>query len=542
MKLRPKVVDTSKAAGLATKGSPAAGETDGKLVDGKPVEGTPVDGKPAIDGAGASPRRAAADDAFLALGRAAPPPLVSSPAKMLSRLYDLVSGAKPVPMAEMPGVRKSEANAPAPSPDEAYAARCAALAEQFPSLAFYLKDMRGYAAQKAAEFQDVRKTHPDDPHDHLEFFEAAKPFIDDALPTLSTRKQAYTEELIDLRMRGEGHAPYAKDLELGITFLDELKGRMEGILDKGSLSYMKTQALAHHYTCAMDVNQHKDFSLTEKMHFALDASWQGYERAPLREDYEAFKADVFTMFEGKASSVKTIKAASGRYRDAFFDKEELRVIRLPTQANIDQGILLDSMTDHVELVGTVPSLLHADGVARPPKAFELHDDRHSSLIHMSVADYMEANGLTGPTETAAQDMAARFKQELLDGLEVLKQSDPQLAGAVYFFFFNYHHERARMIMPSSYKEAGAYTHHAYGKFVLKKRAGEKMEFEAGFLEGFKLMGLAQQYVREFMLTSQDGKPPRIAEEDKLTAFAARNGGPRDYAALEAQVLAERPVW
>jgi hypothetical protein len=124
-------------------------------------------------------------------------------------------------------------------------------------------------------------------------------------------------------------------------------------------------------------------------------------------------------------------------------------------------------------------------------------------------------------------------------LDVLRQSDPQLADAVYFFFFNYHHERARTIMPSSYMEAGAYTHHAYGKFVLKKRAGEKMAFDATYLEGFKLMQMAQQYMREFMLTPQHGNPPRICEEDALTGFAERNGGPRDYEALASKVLSER---
>jgi hypothetical protein len=363
----------------------------------KGVETHEVDTPKKVVAAQVAPTQSADNDAFLTLGRAAPAGLVSNPNKLLSRLFDVIAGARTVAMAEMPGVAQRAA-ARDMSPEEAYAARGAKLAADFPSLAFYVKDMRAYIDDKRAEFQVVKAKHPDNPHDHLEFFEAAKPFIEDSLPTIGPRLQAYEDELIALRMAGKGETPYAADLELGITFLGEVKEKMERVLDDGSLSYMATHALAHHYTSAMDINQYDSHTTRQKMHFALDASWQGFERTPVRDDYDDFKAGVFRLFEGKDSSVATIKAASEPYKEAFFNKDELELIRIPTQADITEDILLDSLADRVQLVGTVGELLHADGVARPPKAFELHDDRHSSLIFTSEVDYLKANGLEGAKE------------------------------------------------------------------------------------------------------------------------------------------------
>ena len=177
MKIAPRITAPPKV-------DDAVGDIAAKGAAGQGVAGQGVAGSQAlleVPGQVATPTT---PDAFMTLGRAAPAGLVSNPSQILSRLFDFVAGAKPVPMAKMPGVVMSAEPKVELSADERYAQKGAELAKEFPSLAFYVQDMRGFVNQKRAEFQEVKKVHPSDPHDHLEFFEAAKPFIEDAIPTL----------------------------------------------------------------------------------------------------------------------------------------------------------------------------------------------------------------------------------------------------------------------------------------------------------------------------------------------------------------------
>lgn len=336
------------------------------------------------------------------------------------------------------------------------------VAAQAPALGMILGDPKAFAADVKARFAAQKAKTPDAPYtfdfsdvgmpalaDMAEHIDAEILKVQGQLQALEAKDKAWIPDFLT------GHDGDVKEATLGLEYLVRLKQEVQRHLKKGAINYRQLQELGHFVSRALGHFDEADLNLRDRAMLAIDRHMQGYVDIPIEEQIEQYCARAFSVFQ-KPSPVGGFQAAHEPFEQAFFNKEEMKFVAVPTMEHLGPGPFMRLLPYDVYLLGISPEPEPADGFVRPGADFWLHDMRHASAIFDKHEDYAERHNLSDAQKEKINSLVDKWVVELNEERKQLP--DKSLRYAIGFMSFNFHHDRGYRMVPSSFVNEAANDH------------------------------------------------------------------------------------
>jgi hypothetical protein len=367
----------------------------------------------------------------------------------------------------------------------AYEAANRALVGKYPTLDIVLRDPDRFVADMSARFDAQKKVTPTNPY--------AFDFSDYGLPVMKGISAALEKEIAEVEKGTDHPAERAK----GVAYLKELKADVDGHLSGGEISYRRTQELSYFVSEALGHFDHRRETPMQRAFLVIDRYLDGYTPKSLDQQIDNYHRNAFSVFDTRAARSSGLDEFHDTFDNAFFSTDKLELIALPTMEALNDDIFFRLSAYDLFPTGVAADPIAADGFVRPGGDFRVHDLRHSSDMFGRRRVYEAEHHMTEPQIRKLQKRIDVWRAELLGAVE--KIPDPNLRGAAIFQSFNYHHDRGRPMVPSSFlPEKVDYT----------PKLLAMMQNVAGQDKGFK----GQRYVQESYKWLRQFWLPKLDEE------------------------------
>ncbi len=391
--------------------------------------------------------------------------------------------AKFSPTPRPPGQSALSARALALTPKEraATAALNKKASAQAPALGPVLANPAGFVKDIKARFAAQKALTPAAPYTF--------DFSDHGLPVLKDMAEHLKAEV--LKVQGQlqalqdsdipwlpdfltGHGDDVQEAELGLKHLGRLQGEVSRHLKAGKINYRQLQELGYFAARAFGHFDLDDLNLRDRTMLAIDRRLQGYEAVSIEEEIERYCAREFTVFQ-QPSPVGGFQKAEATFEEAFFNKEEMKLVSVPTMEHLGPGPFMRLLPYDVYLMGISPEPAAADGFVRPGGDFWLHDMRHASAIFDKHEDYANQHNLSEPQKVKLAGLVDKWKVELNEARKEIP--DKSLRYAIGFMSFNFHHDRGYRMVPSSFVDEVANDHVPRLLYEMLRAADQPRGFE-----------------------------------------------------------------
>jgi hypothetical protein len=380
----------------------------------------------------------------------------------------------------------------------AYEAANRALVGKYPTLDVVLKDPDRFVADMSARFDAQKKLTPTNPY--------AFDYSDYGLPVMKGISAAVEKEIAEVEKGTDHPAERAK----GVAYLKELKADIDGHLSTGEISYRRTQELSYFVSEALGHFDHRRETAMQRAFLVIDRYLDGYTAKSLDQQIDNYHRNAFSVFDTRAAKSSGLDEFHDTFDKAFFSTDKLELISLPTMEPLNDDIFFRLNAYNLFPVGVAADPIAADGFVRPGGDFWVHDLRHSSDMFARRKVYESEHHMSEPQIRKLQKRIDVWRTELLGAIE--KLPDKNLRGAVVFQAFNYHHDRGRPMVPSSFlPEKVDYTPKLLA--MMQNVAGQDKGFK-----GQRYVQESYQWLRQFWL-------PKLDEERAI--LGAVELGPRD---------------
>ncbi len=337
---------------------------------------------------------------------------------------------------------------PASPPQAAAAYRAAnrALVGKYPTLDKVLADPDKFVAEVQRRFAAQRKLDPKRPYKFQ--------FGDYGLPVLKAWTPMIDAEIAKLEGQLAARRPWAPwrawsvaDRQETVAHLKELRTEVQRHLASGKVDYQRLLELGYYVSRAMGRYDMRQLNLRDKAMLVVDRALQGHRTGAIAMERAAFKSGEMTVFDAM-SPVAGFRFSMAAFEKAYLNPNKLEMITLPTSEALGTDVFMRLSNHPIFLVGVTQQPIAADGFVRPSADFWLHDVRHNSAIFATHQHYAERHGVTPETARRLSKQIDVWREDLLAAQAQIR--DPELAKAVRFFEFNYHHDRGYPLVPSSY--------------------------------------------------------------------------------------------
>lgn len=391
------------------------------------------------------------------------------------------------------------------TPEEiaAYRGHNAKMVEKNPGLAFVLADPDAFVADMRERFAQQKAITPNDPYQFN--------ISDIAGSTLEGMKTALdgeitkVEGLLQQLAAGEPrwipdwlshHDDEVAEHKRGLEYLKALKGEVEQHLESGDVSYRRMQEVGFFVARALGMFDMDDIGLKDRVLLKVDRYLQGYQDLSPSEEYRRYQSNDFSVFQ-KESPVGGFQKADQTFEEAFFNKDKMEIVSLPTTEHLGPGPFMRLVSYDIYLMGMTPEPAAADGFVRPGGDFWIHDMRHSSAIFHKRKEYESSHGLSEPQIAKLEKKIDLWKDELNEARRQVP--DKELRYAIGFFMFNLHHDRGYPMVPSSYLKDEALNHVPKLLYTMLKASGQPV----GFDRPLETMNKAFAWLQDFWLARLD---------------------------------------
>jgi hypothetical protein len=423
------------------------------------------------------------------------PTPASAPARRQKRARPASPQTAQAPDALNAPLRATRAEAHTPLPTQglgfeprelaAYEAANRALVGKYPTLDVVLRDPDRFIADLSARFDAQKKVTPANPY--------AFDFSDYGLPVMKGISAALEKEISEVEKGTDHPAERAK----GVAYLQALKADVDGHLSRGEISYRRTQELSYFVSEALGHFDHRRETAMQRAFLVIDRYLDGYTPKSLDRQIDNYHRNAFSVFDTRAAKSSGLDEFHDTFDTAFFSTDKLELISLPTMEALNDDIFFRLSAYNLFPIGVAADPIAADGFVRPGGDFRVHDLRHSSDMFSRRKVYEAEHHMTEPQIRKLQKRIDVWRAELFGAIE--KIPDRNLRGAVIFQAFNYHHDRGRPMVPSSFlPEKVDYT----------PKLLAMMQNVAGQDKGFK----GQRYVQESYKWLRQFWLPKLDEE------------------------------
>jgi hypothetical protein len=396
-----------------------------------------------------------------------------------------------------PGLRAG-ASGHEPSPEEtgAYRELNRMMVAAYPRLAFVLEDPRRFMADMQDRFALQQEATPEWPHE-FDVSDWAMPLVADMLAMVREKTAILQETLEGVERRyGSMIGPVVvtrpkriRKLRTGLRLLEKLERELSArAAPGGTITYRRLLQLTSAVTGPLSLESSRTLSPSERVLLAVDRVMQGFRDVSIDEYTRRFEAGEFVMFE-RASSVQGFREVEERFVQAVYDRSRLELLGLPVTFDIGVDVLLRLLPYGILPIGITRRVVAADGFARTPEDFKLHDIRHSTSIFSKRDVYDQAHGLT---PDASAHLSHRMDVWGLELVEKLRRvEDASLYAAIRMVAFNHHHDRGFPLVPTSYLRETP-DHVPYLLYVMLRWSGQSCGFT-----GMARIREAYRWLRDF---------------------------------------------
>jgi hypothetical protein len=318
----------------------------------------------------------------------------------------------------------------------AYDSANQALVSRYPTLDVVLNDPDAFVTTMEARFDEQKKLTPANPY--------AFDFSEYGLPVMKQVSAALAKEI-----REASHGAGDPDQRLkAVGYFRTLKSEIDRHVAGGSISYRRSIELAYYASEALGVLDYPKETRMQRAFLVIDRYLDGYTPKSLETQVDNYKHNTFSVFDTAAPHISGLDAFQKKFDDAFFATDKLEMISLPTMEPLGLDIFFRLSDYNLFPLGVAADPIGADGFVRPGGDFWTHDLRHSSDMFGRRKIFESEHHMTEPQIRKLQKRIDVWRAELLGKLD--KISDANLKGAVTFLMFNWHHDRGRPMVPSSF--------------------------------------------------------------------------------------------
>ena len=383
---------------------------------------------------------------------------------------------------------------------DAYRAYNREVTDKNPRLAQVLSDPDRFVADLEGRFEAQKAKTPDDPYG-FDFSDYGLPVLQSLKGQLAGKIEKVQAQLDKLESASApmrfAHRAQIAEHKAGLQYLAVLGHEIASHLDQGTIGYRRLIELSYFSARAMGHFDLGDLTLKDRAMLQVDRYMQGYRSTSIAEEQAHFADGKFSVFQAD-SPVGGFKPVQKPFEQAFFDKEKLSMIALPTTLDLSGAELMRLVPYNVFLLGVTDKPFPADGFVRPGGDFWLHDIRHSSAIFGKRQAYEAEHGLD---EARSAKLQKKMDVWALD-LETARAQvqDKDLGAAIDLLVFNSHHDRGLPIAPSSYltekvdlaPRALYATYRVAGQSTAFKNPGQTMDRAYAWLKAFWLPRLNEE--------------------------------------------------
>ena len=402
---------------------------------------------------------------------------------------------------------------------KAYETKNAEMVKKYPALALVFKDPDAFMSDCQGRFAKQKALTPDDPY-AFDFSDFGVPMCKDlhtALGNEIEKVQAQQDKIqkgqtswVPTCISGENESE--EDHKIGLIYLKDLQSEMAGITEKGQISYKRTQELGYFASRALGFFDEGDINLRDRIFLKADRFLQGHEGVTIAEEYSRYRNNEFSVFQ-KPSPVGGFAVCDKPFTDAYFNKEKLEFLSLPTIHSLGSDVFMRLAPYEIFITGMTPEPAPADGFVRPGADFNLHDQRHNSAIYFERKNYKVKNNLTEAHVKKIAKHSDLWKLEL--DADRKKLPTKEMRYATGFFMFNFHHDRGYPLLPSSYENTKLdyVPKLLYGMLKVSKQP-------TGFPEMNKTLKEAHNYLQTWWVSRMDEEKAIINCQPESKATAA----------------------
>lgn len=364
--------------------------------------------------------------------REAPQTLAKGPARLaLARDVRAIAAARPA--------TSQQAQA-------AYRAANQALVGKYPTLDKVLADPDKFMADIKRRFAAQRQLDPKHPY-RFAFGDYGVPVMKSWIPMLQAEIAKVEGQLAARGPWTPWRAGSVAERQQTVAHLKDLQAEVQRHLASGKIDYQRLLELGFFVSRAMGRDDLGKLNWRDRAMLVVDRVLQGHRDSTIAAERARFKAGEMKVFEA-GSPVAGFKAAQAPFERAYLNPEKLEMITLPSSEELGTDVFMRLSNHNIFLVGVTQQPIAADGFVRPSADFWLHDVRHNSAIFDKHKAYEARHGLTPATAERLSKQIDVWRQELAAAEAQLP--DPELARAVRFFSFNFHHDRGYPMVPSSF--------------------------------------------------------------------------------------------
>lgn len=364
------------------------------------------------------------------------------------------------------------------------------LAADFPSLAMVLQDRDQFMKEMRSRFNKQKLITPENPH-QFDFTELGLPALSVMSKGLIDQKVAL-EILIDEMEKGQVSKHHKiDDLKILFDIVSEVESEILGYKNAGKISYYETLRLSNHYARVAGYYHTISHDLRQKAMIGYDRYLEGFKPLPLEEEYKLYKEKRFFVFqEDRESGIKGYRKAQPLFENAILDKNELKIIVIPTGEYINRDFLNFMFSRHSIYIGGLAEVpIQADGFFRPAGDFWYHDLRHESAKFYEKYLYVTKNKIPYEKMDRLNHQNDVWMLELKKEME--KITDPDFREAVELTSFNFHHDSGYPMIPSVFKEQ--FNRFKVAAFYLSLKVGGEKPFK----NPHKHLPEAEKFLRKF---------------------------------------------
>jgi hypothetical protein len=389
--------------------------------------------------------------------------------------------------------------------DSAYERRNTKLAEKYPKFKTMLSDPQKYFNDITARFEAQKRITPENPY-AFDFSDWAQPLFTEMHSLLVTKRADLAREYEKMNsgsFKQYWNGKKRGQVEIGLQFFDQLLTEIETHQSNGFVSYRDTFELSYFYSRAsglFDVSVFKLLNTTQRLAVKIDEYTEGYEQLSATQEFDRYLQRKVVLFD-KKSPISTWEAASDPFQKAFFNKDKLELLVLPTTEFLGRDIFIHLMSSEIYLVGVTTMPVAADGYRRPGGLFFAHDLRHSSFMYYRNMLYRQQHGLTRSQIDELSRMMSEYVEQFEAELKAME--DRSLVSAIRYYSFNQHHEGGYHFSPINYQQNNAF-HAPFILYAQMKMAGQKSHGLSSAKDIFR----ARKWVESFWLK-------RVSEENHL---------------------------
>lgn len=386
------------------------------------------------------------------------------------------------------------------SPTEltAYQAVNARLSKKYPVLKVVLEDPEVFIKDIEGRFNAQKIITPERPYG-FDYSELGLPALEKMTTEIKLKISEFEKSIEELQtqtglfafIKAPFRSKKIADYEMASELLKDIDGEIATYLQKGSVDYQGLYEVSYFYSRAIGHFDLKTMNLRDKLMLYIDRYLQGYKQLKITEEYQLFKERKFSVFQ-KSSPVEGFQNASLTFEQAFFNKDKIEMMVLPTTEELGPDIFSRLVSYNIFPISMTSVPVAADGFVRPGGDFWMHDIRHSSAIFAERKDYEVMHNLTAAQVQELRAKSDLWKSELDQARKAIE--DKELKYAVGFFMFNFHHDRGFPMLPSSYVDDHL-NHVPFLLYYMLKISKQP----TGFKNPHKTMNSAYQWLQDFWL-------------------------------------------